>query len=526
MFAPMLYMFEVYGRVLNSRSMQTMGALLALLIACLFAMEVLEWVRFRVLRSLGLLIDQRYRHLVFQSLFHDSTQIDRRGATNPVTDLRLLKDVLTNPGFISLFDLPSGIAFLVFLYVLNSWLLWGAVAALILQVVLGFANALWGKSDKRLAQQYKSKAETQITQAIANRVSTLAMQMDRTIVRRWAQLKRQSGLSSDRSQELALTVQSLTKLLQLLTGSTLLGLAAWFVIQNELTGGAGMMIVASTLGARLLMPASSIIGNWSALNEALQAMKRVNQLIHSQRETGQSLTLPVPKGNVRFEKVYSHPLLNGKEAVLKNIDFELAPGSILAVVGPTGSGKSSFLKTMLGLWPCQRGAVRLDGADIFQWDKTQLGQHLGYLPQDVDLFEGSVASNLTRFGVEDSKSLASLSESLSLDFVESDLGGMQSVLLDEGANLSAGQRQKLGLARAFYGRPALIALDEPSSRLDERSEKLLMALMKARSHEGATIVFTTHRMALLNVADKVLLLSKGSSQWMGSKDEFVARLDK
>jgi ATP-binding cassette subfamily C exporter for protease/lipase len=238
------------------------------------------------------------------------------------------------------------------------------------------------------------------------------------------------------------------------------------------------------------------------------------------------LTLPSPSGNIRFESVDAHPSIDAKESLLRNLDFELTPGTVLAVVGPTGSGKSSLLKAAIGLWPCQKGAVRLDGADIFQWNKTHLGPFIGYLPQEIDLFEGTVASNLARFGDQDASMLHELSEALAMEFVETGLKGMQGLLQDEGANLSAGQRQKLGLARAFYGRPVLIALDEPSSRLDESSERRLMALIRQRSQAGATIIFTTHRMSMLDVADKVLLLSNGSPQWLGARDEFVARLGK
>lgn len=526
MFAPMLYMFEVYGRVLNSRSMQTLFALLMLLIVCLIVMECLDWVRFRVLRSIGLLLDRQYRHQAFQIYFDKSSKSGRFQQENPVTDLKLVRDIFTNPGFIALFDLPSAVAFLLFLYILNVWLLVLAGVAFVIQLALGLSNALLGQADKTRSYQYRSKAESQLIATIANRVSTLAMQMDRTVLQRWQKLKHQENVSNVRSQNFSLTMQSLTKFLQLITSSALLGLAAWCVIQNELTGGAGMLIVASTLGARLLTPAASVIGNWHSLTMAAQAMFRLRAHLQNQHETKAAVTLPDPSGHVRFEGVSAHPSVDAKESLLHNLDFELAPGTVLAVVGPTGSGKSSLLKTALGLWPCQKGAVRLDGADVFQWDKSHLGSFIGYLPQEVDLFEGTVGSNLARFGDQDPSMLRELSDALALQFIEADLKGMQGQLLDEGANLSAGQRQKLGLARAFYGRPVLIVLDEPSSRLDEPSEQRLMALMKQRSKGGATIIFSTHRMSMLDVADKVLLLSNGSPQWLGARDEFVARLGK
>ncbi len=526
MFAPMLYMFEVYGRVLNSRSMQTLFALLVLLIVCLCVMECLDWVRFRVLRSIGLLIDRQYRRMAFQIYFDHSSKAGRFEKENPVSDLKLVRDIVTNPGFTALFDLPSAVAFLIFLYILNAWLLVLAGIALVVQIVLGLSNAVLGKEDKTRAFQFRSKAESQLSRTVANRVSALAMQMDKTVLHRWQHIKQQENLSNVRVQNFSLALQSLTKLLQLLTSSALLGLAAWCVIQNELTGGAGMLIVASTLGARLLMPAASVIGNWQSLTMAAQAMFRLRTYLLSQHETTPALTLPSPSGNIRFESVDAHPSIDAKKSLLRNLDFELTPGTVLAVVGPTGSGKSSLLKAAIGLWPCQKGAVRLDGADIFQWNKTHLGPFIGYLPQEIDLFEGTVASNLARFGDQDASMLHELSEALAMEFVETGLKGMQGLLQDEGANLSAGQRQKLGLARAFYGRPVLIALDEPSSRLDESSERRLMSLIRQRSQAGATIIFTTHRMSMLDVADKVLLLSNGSPQWLGARDEFVARLGK
>jgi len=526
MFGPMLFMFEVYGRVLNSKSMYTLFALLVLLLACISVMEGVEWLRFRLLRALALTMEERFKKLAFEGLVYQTRQRGFWVADNPVKDLKTIRDIATNPGFMAMFDLPAGIAFVVFLGVLNPWLAWVAVGAFLLQTLLATINARTTKSDRATAQRIQSQAEVQISQAIAMRDSVLAMHMQETIMQRWSGWMAQARGLDARVDSISHLIQSATKQLQLVVSSALLGLAAWFVMENELTGGAGMMIVASTLGARVLAPVASVVGNWGVLVEASRALDRLNQLVCAHQQKAPVMALPAPTGEVRFESVSSHPDAASKTPLIKDVSFRLSPGSVLAVVGPMGSGKSSLLKTLLGVWPCSHGAVRLDGADIFHWDKEALGPYVGYLPQEIELFEGSIAENIARFGPWQKAQLDALKVSLDLSFVDANLGGMEAKLQDEGVNLSAGQRQKLGIARAFYGAPVLIALDEPTSRLDERSESLLMALIRQRRDAGATIVFSTHRMNMLEIADQVLLLDKGSMKWMGSRDEFLATVNR
>lgn len=530
MFGPMLFMFEVYGRVLNSRSMYTLGALLVLLLACIVLMEGMEWLRFRIFRAMGLKVEARFQSLAFEGLVRQTHNRGFYVADNPIRDLKAIRDLATNPGFMAIFDLPSGVAFVVFLGLLNPWLALVAVLAFVLQTVLAMFNARLTKSDRATAQRVHAQADVQVSQAIAMRDSVLAMHMQETVLQRWSGLMSQAQGLDGRVGWISQWIQSATRQLQLVVSSALLGLAAWFVMQNDLAGGAGMMIVASTLGARVLMPIGAVVGNWGVLMEATRALDRLNALVSAHQQRTPAMELPPPTGDLRFEGVSSHPDATSKSPLLKNISFHLPAGTALAVVGPMGSGKSSLLKTMLGNWPCSQGAVRLDGADVFHWDKQALGRYVGYLPQEIELFEGTVAENIARFGASDAAhleaSLEALSEALDLGFVSSSLGGMKARLQDEGANLSAGQRQKLGIARAFYGEPVLIGLDEPTSRLDEASERLLMTLIRQRCEAGATIVFATHRMSMLEVADQVLLLEKGGMKWMGSRDEFVATINK
>jgi ATP-binding cassette subfamily C exporter for protease/lipase len=318
--------------------------------------------------------------------------------------------------------------------------------------------------------------------------------------------------------------QAGAKLLQNLVGSALLGLACLLLLKNELNGGGAMLVIAGIFGGRALAPFVQIVTHWRSIVMTQDAWRRLGRVLKSQSPPPPAMPLPPPKGTLTVQHVSASA--PGQAAlVLRDIHFALQPGEVLAVIGPSGAGKSSLGRVLLGLWPPSAGKVRLDGVDIHQWAKEELGPHLGYLPQGVSLIEGTLADNIARFSTPDPDRLQVAIEAAGLhDLVVSLPEGLDTPLGTDGARLSGGQRQRIGLARAIYGRPAFVVLDEPNSSLDEAGDQALTQLIDSRRRQGTTFVVMTHRTSILSVADKILLLVDGQQQAFGPRDEVLAAI--
>jgi ATP-binding cassette subfamily C exporter for protease/lipase len=318
--------------------------------------------------------------------------------------------------------------------------------------------------------------------------------------------------------------QAISKFLQVALGSLLLGLGAWLLLKNQLNGNAGMMVVGSILGGRALAPLVQLVTQWRVVVNASDAWRRLDSLLSAIAPRPDTMPLPPPKGTLQVESLVAGAPGNGP-AILKNVAFGLAPGEVLAVVGPSAAGKTTLARLIVGLWPAASGKVRLDGADVFAWDKSELGPHIGYLPQDVELIEGTLAENIARFGeVRPSKVKAA---ALAVDlhaYITSLPLGYDSPIGPEGTVLSGGQRQRVALARAIYGEPALVVLDEPNSSLDDAGDAALAAAILNLKARGTTFVVMTHRTSVLAVADKMLVLCDGAMQAFGARDEVLAAL--
>jgi ATP-binding cassette subfamily C exporter for protease/lipase len=318
----------------------------------------------------------------------------------------------------------------------------------------------------------------------------------------------------------------MSKFLQTVMGSLLLGLGAWLVLRNQLNGGAAMMIVASIIGGRVLAPLVQIVTQWRTAVAARDAWNRLDNLLTALPPKPESMALPPPRGQLVAENIIA--VAPGTQTpILKGVTFGLNPGEVLAVIGPSASGKTTLARVLAGLWPSHGGKARLDGADIFAWDKTELGPHVGYLPQDVELFDGTLAENIARFGALEKAKVENAARAVGLhEFIMSLPDGYDTDVGPEGARLSGGQRQRVGLARALYGDPVFVLLDEPNSSLDEVGDAALAAAIQEYKARGTTFVVITHRTSVLGVADKILLLRDGATQAFGPRDEVLAALQK
>jgi ATP-binding cassette subfamily C exporter for protease/lipase len=319
---------------------------------------------------------------------------------------------------------------------------------------------------------------------------------------------------------------AMSKLVQQVMGSLLLGLGAWLLLGNALNGGAGMMIIGSVLGGRVLAPLAQLVAQWSAVVNVRSAWDRLEGLLAQVPPKPQNMSLPAPKGLLTVESLMAGAP-GQAAAIVRGVQFALNPGEVLAVVGPSASGKTTLARLLVGLWPAMSGKVRLDGADIHTWDKSELGPYLGYLPQGVELLEGTVAENIARFGDVDMVQVEAAARLVGLhELIMALPEGYNSPIGRDGAVLSGGQRQRVGLARALYGKPVFVVLDEPNSSLDEAGDKALANAIASLKQLGTTFVVMTHRTSVLGVADKMLLMRDGAQQAFGPRDEVLAALQK
>lgn len=523
--APSGYMLEVYDRVVNSRNYMTLVMLTLLVIAAYVLMEVLEWVRSEIMHEASLVFDRQLSGRVFNAIFEANLKRLPGGTVQPMNDFRSLRDFLYAPVVLALMESPLSLVLLVLIFAISPVLGWSAVVAALLQTLVGWLNerstqpALLEANRHAIAAQQYADGTLRSAQVIES------MGMLRDVHSRWiAKQKLFLGMQA-RASGYAGFYQALSKFLQNTVSSMLLGLGAWLLLRNELNGGAGYMIVGSILGGRVLAPLIQVVTQWQAVVNARDAYSRLDALLTAVPTRPVGMRLPPPQGNVQVENlVASAP--GSQTPIIRGVNFSLQAGDVLAVVGPSASGKTTLARLMVGIWPALGGKVRLDGADVYAWNKGELGPHVGYLPQGVELFDGTVAENIARFGQLDLAQVERAARTVGLhEFISTLPNGYHTQVGREGSILSGGQRQRVALARALYGKPGLIVLDEPNSSLDEQGDSALAAAIAERAAVGVTFVVMTHRTNVLAVANKMLVMRDGQAQMFGPRDEVLKALN-
>ncbi len=524
--APTFYMFEVYGRVVDSRSHLTLAMLTLLVLLVFVVMEVLDWARAETLREAGELLDRRIAPRVFQAIYESNLRRIGPPSIQPMNDLRTLRDFLPHPVLGAAMESPVALVFAVILFAISPALGWSALLGAVVQVALAWFNERSTSPPLLAANRAAMAAQQYADGSLRNAEVIEAMGMLASIHRRWMDRQREFlGLQAEASDR-AGAFQAASKLVQTTMGSLLLGLGAWLILADALPGGPGMMIVGSVLGGRMLAPLVQVVSQWRAVVNLRDAWARLDQLLDKLPPRPPAMPLPPPKGRLAVENLVA-AAPGSQVPILKGLAFALQPGEVLAVVGPSASGKTTLARLLMGLWPAASGKVRLDGADIFAWDKGELGPHLGYLPQGVELLEGTLAENIARFGEVSMAKVKAAAAAVGLhDLIESLPQGYDSPVGRDGAMLSGGQRQRVALARALYGDPVLVVLDEPNSSLDEAGDAALALAIQALKARGTTFVVMTHRSSVLGVADKMLVLRDGAQQAFGPRDEVLAALSK
>lgn len=519
---PSLYMLQVYDRVVSSRSEFTLVVLSVLCIGLYALMGALEYARSQVLIRVGNAIDEVMSKRVFTATFENNL---RAGGGNPsiaLNDLNNVRQFVTGNGLFAFLDAPWMPIYLIVIFMLHPSLgIFAVVGALVL-VALTYVTEKVSKEPLGLANTHAIAASNFANSNLRNAEVIEAMGMLRPLIKRWykhqARMLEQQTIASNR----AATVSAATKLVRMILQSGALGLGALLVIQGKATPG--IMIAGSILMGRALAPVELLIGTWKGFNSARTSYGRLLTLLKVLPPRGTGMSLPTPMGQVTLENVYATPP-GAKSAVIKGLNLQIAQGEIVGIIGPSASGKSTLARLIVGVWAAQVGKVRLDGADIYQWNKDELGPSIGYLPQDIELFNGTVAENIARFGDVDGEKVVAAAQKAGVHQMILNLpNGYDTNLGEAGGALSGGQRQRIGIARALYGDPSLIVLDEPNSNLDDVGEAALVASLKVMKQLGKTVIVITHRMNVLQAVDKLLLMRDGTAAAFGPRDQVLQAL--
>jgi ATP-binding cassette subfamily C exporter for protease/lipase len=523
-FTPTVYMLQVYERVVNSRDVMTLLMLTVVTLGAYAVMELIEKFRSRLLWGAGIEFELRMAERVYNAMFDGLLKKQMGGALSVQNDFKSVRDFFNNPALGAIFELPIALVSLVLIFAINPLLGWAALVGAGAQTLVTWLIQRTSREPLQEAQRRSQEAQTYAEASLRNAQVMESMGMLDAVMGQWQKKQRAFLAYQAKASESAGGLNAVSKLLQQLMGSVLLGLSAWLLLFNELNGGAAMMIISSVLGGRLLAPLTQIAQQWSAVATVSGAWTRLSGLLESVPAREKNMALPAPKGELTVEGlVAAAPGQN--QAILRGLQFGVPAGQVLAVVGPSASGKTSLAKLLLGIWQPQAGKVRLDGVDVHAWDKAELGPHLGYLPQGVELLDGTLAENIARFGdldmprIEQAAALVGLHE-----FISALPKGYETPVGRDGGLLSGGQRQRVALARALYGDPVFVVLDEPNSSLDEAGDAALTQAIATMKSRGTTFVINTHRTSVLSVSDRVLVLKDGTQQLFGPTAEVLQKL--
>ncbi|MEJ3660778.1 type I secretion system permease/ATPase [Pseudomonas fragi] len=513
MLAPALYMLQVYDRVLASGNQMTLLMLTLMILGLFGLMGALEWVRSQVVIRLGTQMDMRLNQRVYDAAFEAQLRTGSPAAAQALNDLTSLRQFATGNALFAFFDAPWFPVYLFVIFMFSPWLGLLALGGAVLLMLLAWVNQHVSQAPLKAASELSVQATQQASAHLRNAEAIEAMGMLDTLRGRWLAQHTAFLAQQNLASEKTATVSAWSKGVRLALQSLVLGLGALLAVQGQIT--AGMMIAGSILMGRVLSPIDQLIGVWKQWSSARLAYQRLEALLHSYPARAPRMALPAPRGELAVEQL-SASAPGTRRATLANLSFTLPAGQVLGVIGPSGCGKSTLARLLVGVWQPLAGKVRLDGAELSQWDKHQLGPHLGYLPQDIQLFAGTIAQNIARFAEVDADKVLAAAQlagvhQLILQLPE----GYETRLGEGGAGLSGGQKQRIGLARALYGLPAVIVLDEPNSNLDEAGEQaLLQAIAQLKQHKR-TLILITHKPNVLTLTDQLLILREGQLQAFG-----------
>ena len=525
MLVPTFYMLQVYGRVMTSGSIPTLVMLTIIMTLLVATMGALELVRSRIMVRVSTKLDVLLSRSVYRASFKralDSGGMD--ASAQSLNDLTGLRQFMTGNGLFAFFDAPWLPIYIAVMFMFHPWYGWVAVGSAIILLILAALNEKM--TGKALAEANKENlgANLYTSKNLRNAEVIESMGMLNTLIHRWSGRQKNVLMLQSVASDKGGAIAAISKTFRMLIQSLILGLGAYLAVNHEIS--AGLVIAGSVLLGRALAPIDLIIGSWKGFISARTQYNRLNEILDKQKAEPERMSLPAPEGHINVENIIVSPP-GTRTPVIKGISFAVPAGFVVGVIGPSASGKSTLARALLGIWVPQHGVVRLDGADISSWDKSELGPHIGYLPQDIELFEGSISENIARFSDVDAKQVVLAAKTAGVHEMILQLAdGYDTIIGSDGANLSGGQRQRIGLARAIYGQPKLIILDEPNSNLDEVGEKALALAIQVLKAAGSTIFVITHRTNILTQLDRLLVMNNGTISMYGPREQVMAELSK
>jgi len=519
LFASPLYMMQIYDRVLSSRSEITLLSLSIILVFVLLLSAAIDLMRSRILVRAGIRFTERISERLFDVVSEQERRNPRSGSVQHLRDADTVREFATGSGILAFCDAPWAPLFIVLCWFLHPFLGITALCGGIILFGLAVAGELATRSLVVEASSASMVSANEASASLRNAETVRALGMLGAMRERWLKLRddvvSKQAIASDRAG----TILAFSKFFRQFLQSAVLGIGAWLAIEQEISPG--VMIAASILVGRALAPIEQAVANWKSFLAAREAYSRLKTLFESVGEVPRRPLLPDPKGHLTADNMTIIPPGSDKPT-LTDVTFEVKPGEAVAVVGPSASGKSTLVRAVLGLWSAASGSIRMDGYTLDQWDPDILGRCLGYVPQDLELFSGTVAENIARLRDFDMEAVIAAATSAGLhDLIQRFPDGYNTKVGLGGLPLSGGQRQRIALARALYGRPALLVLDEANSNLDTAGEISLMTAIREAKENDAAVIFTTHKPNILQVADRILILSEGRVQLYGPRDKVL-----
>jgi PrtD family type I secretion system ABC transporter len=522
MLAVPVYMLQIFDRVLSSRSTDTLVLLSIIIVFAILTLASLEAVRSNVMVRIGSWIDKRLAGTILMASISLPLKSGKDPSVQSLRDLHTFRSFLSGSEIFSFLDSPWTPIFLIIVFLLHPYLGIAALIGAIILFTLAVVNEYVTRPLIIAASSANMQAMQQAEAAVRNADVIEAMGLMPNLVARWDRINHdvlnKQASASYRSGIIIAT----SKFVRLVLQVSMLGTGAWLVILGELTPGG--MIAGSILMGRALSPVEQAIGAWKSAIAARGAYDRLRQQLHTMPPRAESMDLPEPEGKISVEGLsYIHP--GQTKPLLRGINFKLDPGEALGLIGPSAAGKTTLARILLGNITPRIGYARLDGMDVAQWDPEDLGQYCGYLPQDIELFSGTVKENIARMGEGEPEKIVEAAKLAGChDMILHFPNGYDTTIGESGASLSGGERQRIALARALYGNPRFVVLDEPNANLDAVGEEALLSAVKNLKEKGVTLVMIGHRPNVLQHVDKILVLRQGQVQDFGAREEVLARL--
>ncbi len=522
MLTPTIYMLQVYGRVMKSGSELTLLMVTFFLLFFYSVMAFAEWLRSRLLVRAGVRLDEALNSLVFNASFEAYLNSARHNVSEAFADLTNIRQFLTANGVIAFFDTPWTPVYIAVIFLLSPFLGWLSILFALIQLGVTWLSHRLSMKDIQIAADAGNDSYRYVQGKIRNIEPVHAMGMAGNLRQRWFSLHDASLSKAEESQDRQHRQQAFAKFVRYSMQSLTLGAGALMVIEGKMS--AGSMIAANVLMSKALQPLDLVVATWKPFVQARTAFVRLEKLLESFPERAPGARHQDPFGEIRLEGL-SASAEGRKTPILENLTTMFPSGKVTVLLGPSGSGKSTLARCIVGVWPDKTGRVLIDGEPVESWDRMELGPHIGYLPQDIELFDGSIAENIARFAEVDSVKVIEAAKRTGIhEMILRFPRGYNTQIGEAGGILSGGQRQRLGLARAMYGNPALLVLDEPNANLDDAGERSLLEAVNDLRKAGKTVILITHRPSVLAVADLLAVMQQGKIVHCGPRDEVLALL--